>query len=36
MLWPLELAHANGRPLAARGDVSLVYDLGTVGRTGGR
>ena len=28
MLWPLELAHANGRPLAARGDVSLVYDLG--------
>ena len=23
--WPLELAHVNGRPLAARGDVSLVY-----------
>jgi hypothetical protein len=33
MLWPLELAHANGRPLAARGDVSLVYDLGAAGRT---
>jgi hypothetical protein len=28
MLWPLELAHVKGRPLAARGDVSLVYDLG--------
>jgi hypothetical protein len=27
MMWPLELAHANGRPLAARGDVSLVYDI---------
>ena len=26
--WPLELAHAAGRPLAARGDVTLVYDLG--------
>lgn len=25
--WPLELAHAGGRPLAARGDVTLVYDL---------
>jgi tetratricopeptide (TPR) repeat protein len=23
--WPLELAHAGGVPLAARGDVSLVY-----------
>lgn len=26
--WPLELAHVAGRPLAARGDVSLVYDIG--------
>ncbi len=26
--WPLELAHAGGRPLAARGDVTFVYDLG--------
>jgi hypothetical protein len=26
--WPLELAHAGGRPLAARGDVTLDYDLG--------
>ena len=25
--WPLELAHAEGRPLAARGDVTLAYDL---------
>ena len=25
--WPLELAHAGGRPLAARGDVTFVYDL---------
>ena len=25
--WPLELAHAGGRPLAARGDVTLFYDL---------
>jgi CHAT domain-containing protein len=25
--WPLELAHAGGRPLAARGDVAFVYDL---------
>jgi tetratricopeptide (TPR) repeat protein len=25
--WPLELAHVGGRPLAARGDVSLVYDV---------
>jgi hypothetical protein len=23
--WPLELAHAGGVPLVARGDVSLVY-----------
>jgi hypothetical protein len=27
--WPLELAHADGGPLAARGDVTLVYDLAT-------
>jgi len=27
LLWPLELAHAGGRPLAARGDVSFVYDI---------
>jgi hypothetical protein len=26
LCWPLELAHAGGRPLAARGDVTLVYD----------
>jgi hypothetical protein len=26
-MWPLELAHADGRPLAARGDVALVYDI---------
>jgi tetratricopeptide (TPR) repeat protein len=26
--WPLELAHAGGQPLAARGDVTMVYDLG--------
>ena len=26
--WPLELAHAGGRPLAARGDVTFLYDLG--------
>ena len=25
--WPLELAHAGGRPLAARGDVTFAYDL---------
>ena len=29
LMWPLELAHANGRPLAARGDVSFVYDIVT-------
>ena len=23
LLWPLELAHAGGKPLAARGDVSF-------------
>jgi len=27
LLWPLELAHVNGIPLAARGDVTLVYDI---------
>jgi tetratricopeptide (TPR) repeat protein len=27
LLWPLELAHVDGRPLAARGDVTLVYDI---------
>ena len=27
LLWPLELAHAGGKPLAARGDVSFVYDI---------
>jgi hypothetical protein len=27
--WPLELAHVNGGPLAARGDVSFVYDIGS-------
>ena len=33
--WPLELAHAGGRPLAARGDVTLTYDLapGPAGRS---
>jgi tetratricopeptide (TPR) repeat protein len=25
--WPLELAHAGSRPLAARGDVTLSYEL---------
>jgi tetratricopeptide (TPR) repeat protein len=28
LLWPLELAHADGKPLAAQGDVTLVYDVG--------
>lgn len=28
LLWPLELAHSGGRPLAARGDVTFVYDIG--------
>lgn len=34
LMWPLELAHAGGRPLAARGDVPLVYDIvpGSAGR----
>jgi tetratricopeptide (TPR) repeat protein len=27
LLWPLELAFAAGRPLAARGDVTFVYDI---------
>jgi tetratricopeptide (TPR) repeat protein len=27
LTWPLELAHVDGRPLAARGDVTLVYDV---------
>jgi hypothetical protein len=27
LLWPLELAHADGEPLAARGDITLVYDI---------
>jgi tetratricopeptide (TPR) repeat protein len=27
LTWPLELAHVDGRPLAARGDVTLVYDI---------
>jgi hypothetical protein len=28
--WPLELAHVGGVPLAARGDVTLVYDIAPV------
>jgi len=28
LMWPLELANASGRPLAARGDVTFVYDVG--------
>jgi tetratricopeptide (TPR) repeat protein len=31
LLWPLELAHVGGRPLAARGDVSFVYDIDAAG-----
>jgi tetratricopeptide (TPR) repeat protein len=27
LLWPLELAHAGGRPLAAQDDVAFVYDI---------
>ena len=27
LLWPLELAHVDGKPLAAQGDVTLVYDV---------
>ena len=33
--WPLELAHAGGRPLAARGDVTLAYDLAPEPGSGG-
>ncbi|MGH3190594.1 MAG: CHAT domain-containing protein [Streptosporangiaceae bacterium] len=33
LLWPMELAHVGGRPLAARGDVAFVYEIGNhVGR----
>ena len=28
LLWPLEIAFADGAPLAARGDVSFVYCVG--------
>ncbi|MGH3278069.1 MAG: CHAT domain-containing protein [Trebonia sp.] len=31
LLWPLELAFADGAPLAARGDVSFVYGIGRPG-----
>jgi hypothetical protein len=27
LLWPLELAHVGGKPLAAQGDVTFVYDI---------
>ena len=27
LLWPLELTQVDGRPLAARGDVTFVYDI---------
>jgi hypothetical protein len=27
LLWPLELAHVDGKPLAAQGDVTFVYDI---------
>jgi hypothetical protein len=27
LLWPLELAHVGGQPLATYGDVTLVYDI---------
>jgi hypothetical protein len=30
LTWPLELAHVNGKPLAALGDVPFVYDLAPV------
>jgi tetratricopeptide (TPR) repeat protein len=29
LAWPLELAHAGGEPLAAHGDVALVYEFGS-------
>jgi tetratricopeptide (TPR) repeat protein len=28
LLWPLELAHVDEKPMAARGDVAFVYDIG--------
>jgi CHAT domain len=31
--WPLELAHVAGVPLAARGEVTLVYDVAPAGVT---
>jgi CHAT domain len=31
--WPLELAHVAGVPLAARGEVTLVYDIAAPGGT---
>jgi hypothetical protein len=31
LLWPLELACANGSPLAVRGDISFVYCMGHSG-----
>ena len=31
LTWPLELAHVNGGPLAAWGDVTLVYDIAPEG-----
>ena len=27
LLWPLRATHADGKPLAARGDVTFVYDI---------
>jgi hypothetical protein len=27
LLWPLELAHADGKPLASQDDVTFVYDI---------
>jgi hypothetical protein len=35
LLWPLELAFADGAPLAVRGDVSFVYCLGRSGAVPG-
>ena len=32
LLWPLELSHVGGKPLAARGDVTFVYDIGGAGQ----
>ena len=31
LLWPLDLAFANGAPLALRGDISFVYCMGRSG-----